>query len=67
MPKDPEPHEYTRPGSPVAVLRTDGSDSIEILSLPGNRTVEGSLKEINLEEALALIASLADAIHQEKW
>ncbi|MCP2359800.1 hypothetical protein HD597_006820 [Nonomuraea thailandensis] len=63
----PEPHEYTCAGSPVAVLRADGSNIIEIAALPGSRTVEGSLERITLEEALGLINSLTDAIEEEKW
>jgi hypothetical protein len=63
----PEPHEYTCAGSPVAVLRVDGSNLIEIAALPGARTVEGSLQQITLEQALALIASLTDAVGGEKW
>ncbi|NRQ31351.1 hypothetical protein HII36_05790 [Nonomuraea sp. NN258] len=64
---EPDPHEYTCAGSPVAVLRVDGSNAIEIAALPGSRTVEASLKEITLGEALALIASLTDAVDEEKW
>jgi hypothetical protein len=67
MPTDPEPHEYTAAGSPVAVLRVDGTNVIEIAALPGSRTVEGSLEKITLEEAQGLINSLTDAIDEEKW
>ncbi|MBT2234820.1 hypothetical protein [Nonomuraea sp. NEAU-A123] len=62
-----EPHEYTCAGSPVAVLRVDGTNFIEIAALPGSRTVEGSLEKITLEEAQGLINSLTDAIEEEKW
>ncbi|MEV0821886.1 hypothetical protein [Nonomuraea rubra] len=67
LPSLPEPHEYTCAGSPVAVLRADGSNHIEIAALPGSRTVEGSLERITLEEAVGLINSLTDAIDEEKW
>ncbi|MEV0994348.1 hypothetical protein [Nonomuraea sp. NPDC050202] len=66
LPSLPEPREYTCAGSPVAVLRADGGNHIEIAALPGSRTVEGSLERITLEEVMGLINSLTDAIEEEK-
>ncbi|WP_433426235.1 hypothetical protein ACQP1V_43065 (plasmid) [Microtetraspora malaysiensis] len=60
-----DPYEYTVAGSPVAVLHTDGTDIIEILPLPGGRTLESSLTEITKGQARSLIRSLQAAIDEE--
>lgn len=64
---EPEPFEYTVVGSPVAVLHTDGTDTIEIHPLPGGRTLESSLSEITKDQAAYLIRSLQAAIDEEDW
>ncbi|GAA4600202.1 hypothetical protein GCM10023194_81230 [Planotetraspora phitsanulokensis] len=63
---DPEPFEYTRAGSPVAVLHEDGTDVFEIHPLPG-RTLDESLAEMGTEEVLALMNSLAAALDEEDF
>jgi len=63
---DDEPYEYTVAGSPVAVLHTDGTDTIEILPLPGSRTLESSLTRITKDEAAKLVRSLQAAIDEEE-